>query len=206
MIFSFGSFYSCSFVLINWPFLILKLYSSSRSGRTCNVIRAYGDPDIGTAKIPRCVLAPGSTDRGFQITSKPVASVPGASGKPAVNCQPRFVTAEGEKGALRLLPPPESRHEVRRHSTRWAVPMDDGGCNRGHLGLIKGTARKLLIRAGLFCGRLWCFSKQLFESLKSFSRPSSGRTGPYFRSCPKVGKDISKGSLSRAYPEREESL
>ena len=73
----------------------------SRAG-TCNVIRAYGDPDIGAAEIPRCVLAPGSGGRGFQITSRPVESAPGASGKPAINCRPRFVTAVGEKGALRL--------------------------------------------------------------------------------------------------------
>ncbi len=52
--------------------------------------------------------------RGFQITEKPVESVTGASEKPAINCQPRFVTAvgaydadasaEGEKGALRASP------------------------------------------------------------------------------------------------------
>ena len=115
-------------VFSNKHFLILRLFFSSRSGRTCNVIRAYGDPDIGTAKIPRCVLAPGSGGRGFQITSKPVASVPGASKKPAVNCRPRFVTAEGEKGALRLPPPP-------RELSSSLAAFDTQGGSHGRRGL-----------------------------------------------------------------------
>ena len=56
------------------------------------------------------------------------------------NCRPRFVTAEGEKGALRLPPPPKSRHAVRRYSSHRAVPMDDGGCGRRHFCPIKGPA------------------------------------------------------------------
>ena len=105
---------------------------------------------ISRKRLPGAGLFCGG--RGFQIISKPVESVPGASGKPAVNCRLRFVAAEGEKGALRLPPPPKSRHEVRQHSSRRAVPMDDGGCSRKHLGPIKGISRKRLPGAGLFCG------------------------------------------------------
>ena len=126
MIFSFGSFYRCSFVLINWLFLILRLFFSSRSGRAGPLLSVLSE----------------SRQRYFK--RQPVESVPGASEKPAVNCRPRFVTAEGAKGALRLPPPPKSRHEVMRHSTRRAVSMDDGGCNRGHFCPIKGTSGKRL--------------------------------------------------------------
>ena len=118
---------------------ILKFFSSSRSGRTCNVLLAYGDPDIGAAEIPRCVLALGSSGRGLQIPGKPVASVPGARGKP-------------------------NRMTFAPH-------------------------------------------KQTFLNISSlFSDRAQAAPGPYFRSCPKVGKDISKDSLSRAYPVRVKSL
>ena len=53
-------------------FLYLKFFPvrAQAAPGTCNVLLAYGDPDIGTAKIPRCVLAPGSSGRGVQIIKK----------------------------------------------------------------------------------------------------------------------------------------
>ena len=98
----------------------------------------------------RPLLSVLSESRQRYFKRQPVESVPGARGKPVINCRPHFVAAVGEKGALRLPPPPESCHPVLQHSTRRAVPMDDGGCGRKHLGPIKGTARKHLSGVGAF--------------------------------------------------------
>ena len=92
MIFSFGSFYSCSFVLINWFLGDFKVFFQT-------ALRPRG---------PLLSVLSESRQRYFKNSLSKV--YPERVKSLRLDCRLRFVAAGGEKGALRLPPPPKSRH------------------------------------------------------------------------------------------------